>query len=556
MRASNERSTGSPATDDDAGNGRSGRVRGSTHLRESSPQVFSLAKIGGSAVLLAGAGVAGQAAAIVRELFVAAKVGASASLDALLVALVLPILISGIIAGSLRVAVVPAYIDLETRRGRDAAQRFIGAILTWSTIGAVVAVLVLAATPSLGLAIAGPGLSDATRAQASDYLVLVLPIAVFAVVSNLLQAACQIAGRFTPIAIALVVAPAVSLIVTVIGWDRFGLSAVAVGMTLGFAASVAGLILFAGRARILPPITLRAGREDLGEFMRHAVPLALGSAVLQFNLAADRAIATILSVGSVSILKFGQQLVIEPLGSVSSAWTTALYPALVRTGQGHSDRNLGQAATVALRYGLAVFVPLSVGVAALAPLIVDVVYQRGAFNEAASVGTAQVVVGFAPMLTLVMLQPIITGAHNTRRRGTLLGVTAVLNAISNVALNLILGPVLGVAGIALSTSITIGALLAFLTYRLATSEPDFDVRSVVSVALRAFAASLPPGIVAAWFAWSVGRGIGWPGGLASLLCAGALGLVAYLAMASFLRLDEPIHILRRLRPALNRRSAT
>lgn len=494
---------------------------------------------------MATAGLIGQATALTRELIVASRIGATASLDALLVALVLPILISGIIAGSLRTALVPAYIDLAARAGRPAAQQFIGAILTWSTIGAICAALVLAAWPGPSLFIAGPGLTESGRSQAADFLPLVLPILAFAVVNHLLSAVCQIADRFTPIAVTLVLAPATSLAVTVIGWDRFGLSSVAIGLTIGHAISVGGLVLFTGRAGLLPPITLRASRTDTADFVRHAVPLTVGSAVLQFNLVADRAVATLLSVGSVSVLKFGQQLVTEPLGSLATAWTTSLYPALVRTGQGRSDRNLGVAATTALRYGLAVFVPISIGIAALSPLIVGVVYQRGAFDAQAALGTAQVVVGFAPMLTLVMLQPIITGAHNTRRHGTLLGLTAIANALSNIALNLILGRWLGVAGIALSTSITVAALLVFLTFRLARSEPDFDLDAIARVALRATIAGLIPGLLAATFAWSVGPGIGWPGNVAALIGAGAFGLVTYLVIASMLHLAEPMYVVRR-----------
>lgn len=481
-----------------------------------------------------------------RELFVAAQVGASLALDALLVALVLPVLLSGIIAGSLRTAIVPAYLDLAERKGHAAAQRFLGAVIAWAAIGAVLAVLLLAATPSLGLAVAGPGLSEAGRLQAAAFLPLVLPILAFAVLTHLLSAVCQIGDHFRPIAVALVLAPLVSLATTLMGWNRFGLSSVAVGLTLGHAMSVITLLLFAGRAGLLPPIALRADRADLSEFVRHALPLTVGSAVLQFNLVADRAIATLLTVGSVSVLKFGQQLVTEPLGSLASAWTTALYPALVRTGQGQSDRSLGSAATSAIRFGLAVFVPASVGLAALAPLLVGVVYQRGAFDEATAVRTSLVVVGFAPMLTLVMLQPIITGAHNTRRRGVLLGITAVANAVSNVALNLVLGQLLGVAGIALSTSLTVAGLLVFLCHRLAVAETDFDLPSVGKTALRAFAASLVPGIPAALFAWTVGPGLGWPWSALSLFMAGALGLAAYLLMAAVLRLDEPVLLARRI----------
>lgn len=500
--------------------------------------------------------MAGQVLALIRELYVAARVGASASLDALLVALVLPILVSGIIAGSLRTAIVPAYFDLVARDGHVAARRFLGAVLTWSTLIAVLATLVLAATPGIGLALTGPGLDGPARAEAMAFLPLVLPILAFAVLTHLLSAVCQIGDRYEPIAIALIAAPAASLGITILAWDQLGLFGVAVGLTVGHVATVLSLLAFAGWTRLLPPLTLRAHRRDFADFLGHAVPLTVGSAVLQFNLVADRAIASLLPAGAVSTLKFGQQLVTEPLGAASSAWTTALYPSLVRSSQRGAAIGLGAASTLALRYGIVLFVPLAVGIAALAPLAVGIVYVRGAFDEKAAIGTAQVVVGFAPMLAIVMLRPVVTGAHNARRHGRLLGATAVANAISNLVLNVLLGGLFGVGGLALSTSITTGGTLLYLTMHLARSERDFDIRALGSVLGRSLLASMIPGAMAAWIAWGVGPTLPLPASGALLVLLAGVGLATYLALAARLRLEEPGQLVSQLRSRLARGSAS
>ena len=505
-----------------------------------------LGQVGGSTALLTFAALGGQVAGLIRELYIAFRIGPSAPLDALLVAVVVPLLASGLLTSGLRAALIPAHAEIAASRGPAAAQRFVGAITTWTTIVAVLITIAIVLLPGLGIGLAGPGLAPEARASAIAFLPLLLPLVVLGTLSQLLAGICQIAGRFGPIALSWLIGPAISLVFAVAAWDRLGLSAVAVGMTLGSATGVGLMGIAAARIGVLPPVTLSAPRREVVEFLRHAGPLTAGGALLQFNLVADRAIASLLSVGAVSVLKFGQQLVTEPLGSLSSAWTTSLYPSLVRSGTARADRSLGALSSLALRYTLAVFVPVSFGVAALAPLLVDVVYRRGAFDARAAADTALVVAAFSPMLALAMIQPVLTGAHNARRSGVLLAVTAVSNAGLNLLFNVILGRLFGVAGVALSTSITLTMLLAFLAWRLAREESDFDRPGVLGVVGQVLLASLVPAVVVGAIAWGVlPASLGLPGNLVALATLASVGAVGYLVMALLLGLREPTEILGR-----------
>lgn len=514
-----------------------------------------LGQVGASTAILTVGALGGQAAGLIRELYIAYRIGPTASLDALLVALVLPVLVSGLLTSGIRAAMIPAHAEIVATRDLRAAQRFVGAITTWTTIVAILIAVAMVVLPGVGIRLAGPGLQAEARATAISYLPLLLPLVVLGTLSQLLGGICQIAGRYGPIALSWLVGPAVSLVFAVSAWDQFGLSAVAIGMSLGSAAGVGLMVIAIARSGALPPLTLSAPRNDVIGFLRHAGPLTAGSALLQFNLVADRAIASLLSIGAVSVLKFGQQLVTEPLGSLSSAWTTSLYPSLVRSGVAGTERSLGALSTLALRYTLAIFVPVSFGVAALAPLLVDVVYRRGAFDARAAADTALVVAAFSPMLALTMIQPILTGAHNARRNGVLLAVTAVANASFNLVLNLALARLFGVAGVALSTSITLAILLAFLGWRLAQSEEDFDRRRVLHVAWRVLLASAVPALVVGVVAWSVlGATLDTPANLAALAILAAAGGLGYLGMASLLGVREPAEIVGRAAGSIRARA--
>jgi putative peptidoglycan lipid II flippase len=447
---------------------------------------FSLRRLGRSAGLLAIAGVLGQVISVTRELFIANQVGASSGLDAVLIAITPPLVVAGIISSGVRAALVPAYVDTETRLGTIAARTFLGALLTWVALIGLAATATLMLVPVLAVTIAGPGLDLASRAMAADYMRIAAPLLLVVTMTNVLSGVCQIHDQFTPIAIALVVGPIAALGATVLLWPALQLGSLPVALVAGETTSVLALVLVAGRAGMLPRPRLSFATGDIGAFLRHVGPLAAGSAILQFNLLSDRAIATLIGAGSVSALRYGQQLVVQPLGALTMAWGTVLYPTIVRRALDRVE-DLGGSLERALRASIALATPAAVWMAGVAPLVVELVYRRGAFDSSDVSVTTAVVIGFAPMIALGVVQPVLIGAHNARRRATLLGAVAFANAALNIVLNIVFGVVLGVGGIALSSSLTLFILLAFLATRI--YEPGFDLGVVVKYAIRSLAAA-------------------------------------------------------------------
>jgi putative peptidoglycan lipid II flippase len=189
--------------------------------------------------------------------------------------------------------------------------------------------------------------------------------------------------------------------------------------------------------------------------------------------------------------------------------------------------------------------------AAASPLVVDLVYRRGAFDSADVAITTAVVAAFAPMIALGVMQPVLTGAHNARRRATLLGAVASANAVLNLFLNIVFGAVLGIGGIALSTSLTILITLSFLATRI--SEPGFDLRLIVGYAVKALAAA---GIAAAptlAIARMIPSGLGLA--LAPIIAALFLSMAAlYVMVASHFGLTEPMLVLTTVRGRMRHRA--
>jgi len=199
-----------------------------------------------------------------------------------------------------------------------------------------------------------------------------------------------------------------------------------------------------------------------------------------------------------------------------------------------------------MRYITAIFVPLSVATMALAPLVVEVAYVRGAFDEEAWTLTTAGLVGFAPLLFLTMANSVLTGAHNARRRGMFLMSMGILNAFLNAFFDVGLGLAIGVAGIALSTSITVGLVQFIKAWRLGQLDEAFPLADLLVVSAKSLGASLFVAMPITLIAWNLPFGIGLPSALAWLVGLTVVGLSAYVVVGRLIGLEEPWIVVRTL----------
>jgi putative peptidoglycan lipid II flippase len=498
---------------------------------------LSMESVGRSALILTGGQAAVQVIGIVRELFLAARVGVSSDLDALLVALVLPTTLSAALTSGATTALVPTYLEARASDPAE-ARRLAGAILGWVGLAGLGLWVGLQLLAPVAVEVAGPGLTAAGRASAIAYLPLLAPIVFLAAIGAVLAAVCQAEQRFAAISIANLAGSAATLITMLGLWGALGLEAFAVGSLVGPAVSVA--ILSATMVHdSIAPLPIPRWDARLKPLLRHAAPLTVSSAILQINTIGDRAIASLLGPGAVSALRYADVLVRTPIGAIGPAWGSAIYPVLVHSALGDVADSLATAAQRMLRYAIVLFVPLAMLTAAVAPVAVAFAYGRGAFTPDDVILTARTVGGFSPLLIVLMASPVLVGALNARRSGRVLLIGGVINVILNITLDVVLGLGLGVAGIALSSSITQSIVLTFFAQRLARSESAFRPRALIETLGLAILAAAPASVAIGALAWTGHLPHETLPAFVTLVVVSLVGLASYLVAATRLGIDEP-----------------
>jgi putative peptidoglycan lipid II flippase len=499
------------------------------------PSPLSLLAVGRSAAVLTGGTIVAQLLNFAREFYLAATIGISSDLDAFLIALVVPVTLAGAVTTGATRALVPVYI--EATDSRD-AQRFAGNVMLWAGAAGLAIWMFVVQFADLTVTIAGPGLSVTAHDEAVGFLHTLAPLAFVSAIAAILYTVCQAEGRFGEIAVSTIAAPAVTLVTMLVLWGDMGLGALALGSLVGPIVGLLVLLLSTIRGSFVPiPVPRRDPR--LGAFLRHAAPITLGTAILQLNVVGDRAIASLLGPGAVSTLRYAEVLVRTPISAIGPAWGSAVYPALVRARLGVVSTSLASAVERTLHYVIAVFVPVAALTVAVAPLATSIAYERGAFGPEQVRMTAEAVAGFAPLLLVLMMLTVLTGAHNARKRGTLLLVGGILNVTLNLSLDVLLGGWIGISGIALASSISQGAVTCLFLVRLTGSEDNVKVRPLMRTLALALLSSAPICIVISALVWG---GFVPANTLYEVLLLGVLGLLGgfgYLVISTRAGMEEP-----------------
>jgi putative peptidoglycan lipid II flippase len=404
-----------------------------------------------------------------RDIVLAAILGAGPVADAFFVALRLPNHFRAIFAeGAFNAAFVPAYTQIRGTRGRDPASLFADRIFTLLLATQLVLLAIaLAFTPwVIGLLAPGFNSDPARFALATDLTRITFPYLLLVSLVTLYGGILNALGRFASAAAAPILLN-LSLIVA--------LALAAFFPTAGHAAAwgvlIAGCLevaLVAGdvwRQGALPK--LRVPRIDLEVklFLRRFGPATIGSAETQIALFADTIIASFLATGALSALYYADRLNQLPVGVIGIAAGTVLLPEMARRIASGDEAGSRHAQNRAVELTLLLTVPCLVAFLLLPELLMQALFGRGAFTVANAQAAAATLAAYAIGLLPFVLMRSATVTF-LARGDTVTPVKALFFAVVvNVALKILLMGRFAQVGLAIATSVgawvNLGLLLWF-----------------------------------------------------------------------------------------------
>lgn len=399
----------------------------------------------------------------VRDIVLAAVLGAGPVADAFFVALRLPNHFRALFAeGAFNAAFVPAYAQIRAQGGAARAQVFadrIFALLLASQI--VLLAVALVFTPQV-IDLLAPGFSrDPERYGLAvtmtritfPYLLLITLVTLYGGILNSLHRFATAAAAPILLNISIVVALAFAAFFPTAG------HAAAWGVLIAGALEAVWLAADASRAGALPVLKWPELDADVRKFFRALGPATIGSGGVQLALFADTIIASFLPAGALSALYYADRIDQLPIGVIGIAAGTVLLPEMARRIAGGDEAGALNAQNRAIEFTLLLSVPCVAAFLVVPDAIMRGLFMHGKFTAADAAAAAQTLMAYAAgLLPFVLIRSVVATFY--ARGDTATPVKAALVAVAvNIAFKILLMGPLAQVGLALATAI--GAWINF-----------------------------------------------------------------------------------------------
>lgn len=468
-----------------------------------------------------------------RETAIAYRFGTSAETDAYLIAAMLPQILFYAFSDAVRTAFIPVYGEY-----RESEECNAFALTSYVILGGmllVFSVLLVYFAPVV-VRLAAPGFTGATYRQTVVMSRILLPGLLFMGLSGLSSGILHANKNF--IIPALPAYPSNLLIIffSYLSGATFGIEALAWVTLIGFAGQFFIQVPAVAKLGVFKSRKLLWHHPGLRKMSILLPPVILGGAALELKSIVDRVFASLLPEGSIAALNFAARIYLLPHGILIVALLSVLYPTMVEMGV---EKNI-TALKKTIRHGLglitlAVF-PMMVGLIVLSTPIVRILFERGAFDAAATQSTAFALTFYSLGLVAIGAQALLSRAFYALSDTITPMIVTFFLVIANAVFNWLLLKPLQHGGIALGTSLAFNLGLLVLFCLLRRKIGPFGGREILATLWKSALAAAIMGIFLFF-----GKGYLVSTGLRLAMELGALiglGSLVYFSMAWLLKISE------------------
>jgi putative peptidoglycan lipid II flippase len=344
-----------------------------------SGRIFKSTLVTGSATLVS------RITGLAREIVYAVAFGASAFMDAWLVAFKIPNFMRRLFAeGSFSQAFVPVISEYKVKRPHDEVRELVDDVAgTFGVLLFIFTLLGVLAAPLIILLFAPGWHAEADKFDlAVSMLRWTFPYLFFISMSALFSGVLNSYDKFALPAYTQVIMNVVMVITAL--W--IAPHTANPGTTLAMGVFVSGLLQVAFQIPTVMRLGLfrwprwRPAAEGVKRIGKLMLPGIFGSSVAQVSLLLDTVIASFLVTGSVSWLYFADRLMEFPLGVFSIALATVILPSLSRLHASESKDHFSGTLDWALRLVIVLVSPASVAMLVFAGPLTATTFGYGKFD--------------------------------------------------------------------------------------------------------------------------------------------------------------------------------
>jgi len=393
----------------------------------------------------------------VRDIMLAAILGAGPVADAFFVAFRLPNHFRAIFAeGAFNAAFVPAYAHVHGEKGEVSARLFSDRVFTLLFLSQVILLVAAWFFMPQAMTVLAPGFTHdpGQRDLAVELTRITFPYLLLITLVTLYGGMLNVMHRFASAA-----AASIFLNLAMMATLAVAASFPTVGHAAAWGVLISGFLqyfLLAGdlaRNGGLPRFAPLRLDEDIRAFFRALGPATLGSMGTQVAMFADTIIATFLPAGALSALYYADRLNQLPIGVIGIAIGTVLLPEMSRRITAGDHAGAMEQQRRGFDYTLLFAVPFVAAFLAVPDAITRAMFARGAFTKTDAAAAGATLAAYAVgLIPFVLIRSAVATFY--ARKDTATPVKASLTGLAvNMGLKLLLMGPLAQVGLALATAV-------------------------------------------------------------------------------------------------------
>lgn len=375
---------------------------------------------------------------LVTQVLLAKYYGASAEYDAYALTFFLVTFLDTSIGQTFITVAVPYIIRLKTRLSPREVFQFQNTVMLLFLVPVAIYLLILFFRSDLVLAVVGPGLPETTGSFVNRMARWMAIPGVFVVAITMGRGILNLNGRYRVAAALPPVNGLVMLLAIIVLQGPLGIWALPAGFVISVVIRFLVTAAYGLATRSFSLVQPGAQRNRLSEFWSLVWVILVAQTLLTINYSVDKFFATGLAEGSISSITYAMSIVNLGTQLFNLSLMTIMFTRMseylaagdMATCNGYILDNLKRMTRI--------LVPASLAASLAGPEIVQVIYQRGAFDAADAARTSGALViyllGLPGMVLVTLVARISHALQKFRDRMWLCGQILLTNGIGNFLL--------------------------------------------------------------------------------------------------------------------------
>ncbi|MBU9712164.1 murein biosynthesis integral membrane protein MurJ [Evansella tamaricis] len=429
-----------------------------------------------------------------RDIILSYFYGASNITDVYLIALTIPSVIFAIIGEGISTGYIPMYTRIENNYGTERANKFtnnlINVLMLFCTIILIIGLLFTEQIVRLFAS----GFEGDTLLLAVSFTRISIVGVYFTGLIYVFSSFLQLKGNFVIPGIIGLPFNTIIIIFIVISANS-NIYVLIFGSVLAIVSQALLLSVYSYKYKYKYYPKLDYKDSSIKRMFLLATPAIVGSSVIQLNLLIDRTLASNIAEGGISALNYAHNLNLFILGIVVASITTVLFPTITKMAEKNNMEELKKSLASAITGINLLVLPATVGYMIFSEQIVQVLFGRGEFDSNAVSMTSSALFYYSIGISSIGLRMVLTRVYYALHDSKTPMVNSSISMIVNIILNIVLSRYLGIAGLALATSLAAIFSTLLLFRNLHTKIQGFGIRDLFYSLIKMLVASLLMGVL-------------------------------------------------------------